>query len=358
MSLRTAGVKKGLFGDFLIAGEIVIIGLAAAAHLAAIVLGWSFSSCALLFGGLVCGALAGVTGMLLFRRRKAFCRGEAEDSSGKPFVPEEAGGSSGKSFVSGKAGRPVLRRFGRTEGCLYAVFALIFLSQLIFICMGDTNYREGDMTVETVGSFLASDALYQVNPMTGLPYTQGIPSRLKILCLPTLYASLSWLTGVSPMAVVWKVIPVITLVSSYAAFTLLSGSFFPETPDEAYREKRACFMTIVSLLMWAGAYQPGMDGFQLLCGGWMGVTIRNLVLLPWLLSLCLRRKWIFAALCIPAEACMVWTLYGCGVCLPFLLCMGILQGCCRMGGRTGKKDGGQNLHGTAGRHFHDDMGLD
>ncbi len=302
-------MKKGMFGDFLIAGEIVIIGLAAAAHLTAVVLGWSFSRCVLFFAGLVCAALVGGAGVLSVGRIR----------SGKPFFP-------------GKGDKPALRKPGRTEGCLYAVSALIFLTQLIFICMGDTNYREGDMTVETVGSFLAADALYQVNPMTGFPYTQGIPSRLKILCLPTLYASLSRLTGLSPAIVVWKVIPVITLVSSYAAFTLLSVSLFPETDRDAYREKRACFMTVVSLLMWVGAYQPGMDGFQLLCGGWMGVTIRNLVLLPWLLSLCLRRKWIYAALCIPAEACIVWTLYGCGVCLLFLLCMGTIQVCRGMRG--------------------------
>ena len=287
-------MKKGLSGDFLIAGEIVIIGLAAAAHLAAVFFGWSFSMCALLFGALLCAGLTGGGGIWLFCRVR-----------------------SGKFFSRGENRTAALRiRFGsRTEGWLCAVFALMFLSQIIFICMGDTNCREGDMTVETVGSFLASDALYQINPMTGHPYTQGIPSRLRILCLPTLYACLSRLTGMSPMTVVWKVIPVITLVSSYTAFTLVSVSLFPKMEGEVYGEKRACFMTIVSLLMWVGAYQPGMDGFQLLCGGWMGVTIRNLVFLPWLLSLCLRRKWIFAALCIPAEICIVWTLYGCGICL-------------------------------------------
>lgn len=265
----------------------------------------------MVFGGFVCAVLAGCgAGLLVYRIR-----------SGKRFFRREDGMSVRQAcFECLAASR------------MYAVFGLMILSQFVFICMGDTNYRQGDMTLETVGSFLATDALYQVNPMTGMPYTQGIPSRLKILCLPTLYASLSGLTGLSPMTVVWKVIPVVTLVSSYTAFALVSVSLFPKTEEGAYRKKRACFMTIVSLLMWVGAYQSGMDGFQLLCGGWMGVTIRNLVLLPWLLSLCLRRKWLLAVLCIPAEACIVWTLYGCGVCLPFLLGMGILQHCFRENG--------------------------
>lgn len=262
----------------------------------------------MVFAVFVCAVLAGYGAVLLICRIR----------SGKRFFQREDGRSVRQACFESLA-----------EGRMYGIFGLLLLSQFAFIWMGDTNYRGGDMTVETVGSFLATDALYQVNPMTGLPYTQGIPSRLKILCLPALYASLSKLTGLSPIIVIWKVIPAVTLVSSYTAFALLSFSLFPKGEGDSGRKKRACFMTILSLLMWAGAYQPGMDGFQLLCGGWMGVTIRNLVFLPWLLSLCLRKKWLLAALCVPAEACIVWTLYGCGVCLPFLLGMGILQRCFR-----------------------------
>ena len=58
----------------------------------------------------------------------------------------------------------------------------------------------------------------------------------------------------------------------------------------------------------------GVDGFNLLCCGWRGVTIRNLVLLPWLFSLCLRGKRFGILLCLAAEVCLVWTLYGLGVC--------------------------------------------
>ncbi len=307
-------MKRGLFGDNLIAGEIVIIGAAAAVHLAAAVFGWSFGRCAMVLGGLVCAVP--VCGVLFYGIR-----------SGKRLS------GSGDDAPAGK-----LRFQSRTECCLYAVFTLIFLSQLAFICMGDSNYRQGDMTVETVGSILETDGVYQVNPMTGLPYTGGIPLRLKVLCLPTLYAGLSKMTGMSPADMVWKVIPVVTLISSYTAFAMLAVSLFPKAGEKAYREKRASFMTVVSLLMWVGAYQAGVDGFQLLCGGWMGVTIRNLVLLPWLLSLCIRKKWLWAVLCIPAEACIVWTLYGCGVCLPFLLALGILQRCGGKSGTAAAKD--------------------
>ena len=60
---------------------------------------------------------------------------------------------------------------------------------------------------------------------------------------------------------------------------------------------------------------PGVDGFDLFYGGFRGVTIRAVVLLPYLLSCLIERNYFGAVLCILAEACMVWTLYGAGVCL-------------------------------------------
>ena len=288
--------------------EFAAIGLAAAAHVASIFLGLSFSVCAGLLGGLVCAAAAGGIFFLL-RCRKT--HGGAETES--------------KSFLYR------MRPEGMWEGILYSVTAVLFLTQLLFIWIGDGVYRGGDLTVETVGSFLAENGLYQVNPLTGLPYTAGIPSRLKILCLPTLYGSLCKLTGMSPSMIVVRVIPTVILVSCYFAFGLLATVFFPEEGASSFREKRACFMTIVSLLLWVGAYQYGMDGFDLLCSGWRGVTIRNLVLIPWLLSLCLRKKWLLAILCVVCEACIVWTLYGCGVCLPVLAGMAVIQLFCSEG---------------------------
>lgn len=60
---------------------------------------------------------------------------------------------------------------------------------------------------------------------------------------------------------------------------------------------------------------PGVDGFDIFYGGFRGVTIRAAVLLPYLFSCLFERKYLGAVLCILAEACMVWTLYGAGVCL-------------------------------------------
>lgn len=267
-------------GDYLIAGGIVVIGLAEIAHLTAVFLGRPFSDCAVVFS--VSLAVLASAVLLLCAR----------------YVKRRRHTGHG-TIVK------------RTDKALFGIFVLIVFSQLLFIAAYGGEYRQGDMTVETVNGFLTTDAVYSVNPMTGQPYTGGMPLRLKILCLPTFYACVSRFTGLPPQLVIRKLIPVVTLLSCYTAYGILARVMFREERD---REKRFCFLIAVALLLWAGNYMYGMDGFGVLSCGYRGVTIRNNVLIPWLLSLCLRKKWLPAVFCILAEACIVWTLYGLGVC--------------------------------------------
>lgn len=283
-------MKKNVFWDYIFIGFIGLIGLAEMAHLSALFLKLSFGTCTVLFWGLAgAGALLVGIGIALNLRRRA----------------------SGKQEGGKRAELP--RPGDGAEALLWIFFAVMLASQLIFICMGNNSYRGKDMTVEVVGSFLACDGIYQVNPMTGMPFTAGMPSRLKILCLPSLYGSICRLTGASPDMIVHRVVPAVVLVGCYGAFSCLGRALFPED-----RRKRSWFILVVSLLLWAGAYQEGMDGFNMLCCGWRGTAIRNGVLMPWLLSLCVRGRWRTGILCVLAEACMVWTLYGCGACLVVL----------------------------------------
>lgn len=275
----------------------MIIGLAEAAHLAALFRELSFAECSGLLGGLTGAVLVCVAGILLARRHRAAKSGTGAGQRGE---------------------------VDRRTLVLYGLFLAVAASQLIFICMGDTMYREKDMTVETVGSFLASDAVYQVNPMTGMPYQEGMPLRWKILCLPTLYGSLCRLTGLRPELVVWIMVPAAVLFGCYAAFSVLGKALFPEDG-----RRQACFLLVVAILLWVGAYGYGMDGFGVLFCGWRGTTIRNVIILPWLLSLCIRKKWPGVLLGVLAEACIAWTLYGLGTSVAVAAGMALAQLCCR-----------------------------
>ena len=71
---------------------------------------------------------------------------------------------------------------------------------------------------------------------------------------------------------------------------------------------------------------PGVDGFDMFYGGFRGVTIRAVVLIPYLIACLMEKKYFGVALCILAEACMVWTLYGAGVCLLITFAWVVLRG--------------------------------
>lgn len=264
--------------DSLLTGWTAVIGAAEAVHLLGVFRGLSLKTCTFLLGGiLICMTSVMAAVFLISGRREKKTPGGKWDK---------------RLFLS------ILPP------------ALLFLSQAVFLLLQGGVCLKKDMTLETVASFLYTDGIYQVNPLTGAPYAGGIPLRLKILCLPTFYSILCKLFSLEPQTAVWQAVPCITLVCSYGAFFCLGRTLFPES-----RKRQACFLTVAALLFWAGSYAPGMDGFGILFGGWQGVTVRNVVLIPYLISLCLRRKWKPVILCIAAEACLVWTLYGAGACV-------------------------------------------
>ena len=271
---------KGQFTacDALLTGWIAIIGVAEAIHLAAVLKNVSLSFCATVF----CVLTVVMTIVSL---------------SVSLFVYFRNRSGAGKSNLV----KPPL---------LFLIPVAVLLSQLAYIVLADSVYLSRDMTLETVMSFLHTNGIYQVNPMTGAAYGSGLPLRVEILCLPTLYSVLSRIFHVEAKVLVWTAVPCVMLICSYSAFRCVGRGLFPDSV-----KRQACFLAAAALLLWAGSYAFGMDGFDVLYSGFRGVTIRNTVLLPYLFSLCIRKKWKAAVLCIVAEACLVWTLYGMGACL-------------------------------------------
>lgn len=286
------------WADRMLAGWMLVTGSAEAAHLGAVVLGRSFSDCEKLFL-LIVAALLLIALALLFlesfrKRQHKSAQREAEREAERIRLKESMEG----------------RNDCLAEQILFLVFGAIVLIQVLSGVAGQKIYPAGDMTTETVNSILATDSVYQVNPLTGQAYTLGMPLRLKILCLPTLYAFLCDLFGLSADLVVWTIVPAFILLGSYVAFYTVAGALFPGD-----RRKRGIFMIFVALVLWVGDYMYGMDGFGVQYAGFRGVTIRMAILLPYTFGLILRKKWRLVPLCILAEACIVWTLYGMGWCL-------------------------------------------
>ena len=273
--------------DILIGGSLIIIGLTEVAHLAGCLLGWSFLTVTdLMLAGIVVMVIAAIL-FCLIRHKKAVAA----------------------TVIAGNTA-PEKKKVLRTQRILTGILAFFILLQILRILTGERAWLDGDMTLETVNTFLKENAIYTVDPLTGVPYTAAMPLRLRILCLPTLYGAVCRWTGMGAADVVYRLIPCVTLLLGYVAYDRLGAVIFGEDGT-----KRKAFLLIMGILLCAGAYMPGMDGFDIFYGGFRGVTIRAVVLLPYLIVCLMERKYFGVILCVLAEACMVWTLYGAGVCL-------------------------------------------
>lgn len=286
--------------DWLITGWLVTIGLAEGVHLAAVFLGWPFSKVAQLWlvAAIAVAVICGSVSLLIERKYKVF---------GVKYIHR-------RQQATQKELTPL--RFG-----LFLAFVLPMIWQIMTIVSQESAYRTGDMTVETVESFLQMNAVYEVNPLTGRAYTAGIPLRIQILCLPTFYGVLCNIFGIAGADLVWKYIPVLVLFLSYSAYWLIAGALFDK---EEEKDKRWIFMVFVALLFCVGDYAYGMDGFGILHSGYQGVVIRNMVLVPYAFALTLRHKWLPAGLVVLAEACITWTFYGLGASLLVLIGMAVI----------------------------------
>ena len=197
----------------------------------------------------------------------------------------------------------------------------MFFVQSIFIFCRNPIIVVGDITLETVQSFLANDGIYRVMPLTGAQSEVGIPLRHTILCLPTLYAILADKLGLDAELVVCHVVPVVVLGVSYLAYFRLSESLF----EKKRLKERYYFLLAVSVLFTFSEQAAFLDGYGALHAGYLGTSIRNLILVPYVFSAMLEKRYWKAILCILAEACIVWTFYGCGVCVAISLGMLILD---------------------------------
>lgn len=287
--------SKLYMADYMITGWLVTIGLVEGAHLAAAFLGWNLTKtvwawvAVVLFLALACG-------VVIFS-----------------FAPK------GKNVKKGTF-RLQFRDAGQIWLCIG--FLILFTWQIMTIVSQEGLYRTGDMTAETVVSFLETDGVYMVNPLTGRAYESGIPMRIRILCLPTFYSALCRVFGIGGTVLVWQIVPVMVLCLSYAVFWLLGKSLFRDSGES---NSILIFMFLTAVVFCAGEYAWGMDGFGLLHCGFQGVTVRNTVLVPYLFSLLLRKKWCPILLVVFVEACITWTFYGMGVCLAIVAVWSVLS---------------------------------
>ena len=109
-----------------------------------------------------------------------------------------------------------------------------------------------------------------------------------------------------------RIIPVLILCMTYMSYCLLGTALFGREAQN--RKKTMWFLVFVGVIFWLCEGTVYLEGYGVLHAGWLGTTIRSCVLIPLCLYGALERKWLICVLCILAEACIVWTLWGFGIC--------------------------------------------
>ena len=275
-----------------ILGFIGCIGISEVVHVAGYVLDWSLQKCIRLWviSLFVVVALAVVLFCLRIKgqygNRIALCKGYRIKKTAIPFA-----------------------------------FLGIVLLQMLFIYCTQPLLTEGDITLETVQSFLAEDGIYRVLPLTGQVSETGVPLRYGILCLPTLYAMLGSIFKIDAELLVCHIIPVAMAGIAYMSSYYLSGVLFG---TKAF-QKRFLFVLTLSVIFLFTDTGIFSNGYSILHSGYLGTSIRNLILIPYLFGAVLEKRWWKAILCVLAEACITWTLWGMGVCVVVLVGMFLLS---------------------------------
>ena len=282
--------KESGYIDAILTGVLIGIGACEAAYLTALFLKWRFAECM---------RLMRILFALLFVLGLAVCLWDRARQKRVPVKLYKEDGSNRTSYYLG------------------FITLVIIVIQFVIIQVNEHVYLDGDMTVETVNTLLYTDRISGIDPLTGNEIENGVPLRIQILCIPALYAFLTETFHMSTIEVVWQGIPAFILLCSYLAFWEIAKIFFPEN-----NIRRNLFMLLIAFLMTVGDYKLGMDGFLLLQSGFRPTAVRALVILPFAVSALFRKRWLLTCMCVIAEACITWTLYGAGVCL--LVSVGIL----------------------------------
>jgi len=207
---------------------------------------------------------------------------------------------------------------------LPAFFLLMVLLQAVYVYCMPAITSPGDITVETLRSFQATDGIYLVNPLTGQAYSQGMSMRYKVLGLPTLYALIGSVFPVDSEVLARNLMPVVVLSGTYMAYYRIARLLYGDDLRKKY-----LLLILVVMVFWCGEGVTWLDGYAALHGAWLGTSIRNLILLPYALSLGLekdwRHTWPCMLLCVLAEASICWTRSGLGLCLLLLAVMAALD---------------------------------
>ena len=133
-----------------------------------------------------------------------------------------------------------------------------------FLFVPDTG---ADTMTETIWTAVATDTVFQRNPVTGGLLANGMYPLYKLNALPLLYGALYRLCGMPMAEFLYLAIPVWIIFLNLVIWYAWSGAFFEEQ-----KEKKNLFVIFASLLLIMGDGETRSYAYGLLHNGWSGIT--------------------------------------------------------------------------------------
>lgn len=190
-----------------------------------------------------------------------------------------------------------------------SLFALIIaIIQVILVLFVYRSSYYGNQTLETVVSFINTDQIYSVDPLTGTPFTNGHPLRLSLQCLPFFYTVICNIFSLTPITIVWKIMPAFWMICSYFAIYRIADSLFKT--DSRKMIMLICF----ELLLWCSNSSFGSTGYNIFHIGYSEVTVLEIILIFWTIGTLLSHTRPAVLLSIIAEPLIASTRFGIGAC--------------------------------------------
>lgn len=128
---------------------------------------------------------------------------------------------------------------------------------------------------ETISVTLASDTVFQYDPVTGKALEYGMYPIYKLTCLPLIYSAVCRLTGLPLTVFVFYAVPIWLLLTAVMVLSLWGEALF-----EGNREKRNLFLFLAGVLLVMGDGETKTLSYGLLHGGFRGETAAAALAVP------------------------------------------------------------------------------
>lgn len=160
-------------------------------------------------------------------------------------------------------------------------FCILLLAIIVLILLPIAGYliyvpaTAQNTMAETISVTLASDTVFQYDPVTGKALEYGMYPIYKLACLPLIYSAVCRLTGLAVPVLLYHAVPIWLLLTAVLILSLWGEALF-----EGNREKRNVFLLLAGVLLVTGDGETNTLAYGLLHGGFWGETAAAAIAVP------------------------------------------------------------------------------